>query len=199
MKNIIPLLILALTFAGCQKDSYLRLTTSEVIKELEPAFSQPQRYRYGNDTIALRLISQSSSFEATSGSESGGSLGDFDRVERERRKTVLGSDTPFFRFEFNTITTYNPAAPTRSEDAMEILMQEENAPLASLLKFQFLDSLRCSSLNCQFADTLLLDSVSYINVYSNGIDTNGPKVYINRNEKLAAFKTSGNKTYQRIK
>lgn len=192
------ILLFTMLALGCQEESFLRLAASEVIKDLEPAFASPQQYRSGGDTISLRLISQNTALENTTGFESVGSLGDFDKVERERRMLVIGSDTPFFRFEFNTLTSYNENTPTRSQDVMEVLMQEENGTKNPLLKFQFTDSLRCISASCAFADTLQLDSTAYFNVYFNGA-ASGQAVYINSSQGLAAFRTSDNKTYEKIK
>ncbi len=182
-------------FFSCKKENFLQLQTSQEILEFEPNFNNPRAYRDSTDTISIQKISENSVFEKVNAATSEiGTLGEFDYIEVEKRDFIVGTDTPFFRFRFATEVEYRPDLQRRSQDVMNIYMEEENAAENLLLTFEYAeDSLRCTTPNCVFRDSLLLDSTLFQDVYF--IEDTFPIIFINRNNGIIGFKTSDNQLF----
>lgn len=198
MRKILALVLVILSFQSCRKESFLRISSSEVIKSFVPDLSSARIFSSSEDSISITLVSQDVSYEEAPGIEAPGSLGDFDKIEVERRNLLAGVDTPFFRFSFDIVSSYFPASLSRSKDVLTVSMREEGTASIAEIQLEYIDSLKCLSPNCAFSDTLMIDSLVYLNVYYLDNDPTEPNLYLNSEQGLVGFKTTGSTIYKRL-
>ena len=201
MRRIFLLILPLFALAGCEKQNFLRLSSHEETKEYIPTYLSTKSFRSNEgDTIFMRKLSSSNYYEkstATGGDY--GNLGDLDYIEVERTKLIIGSDTPYFRINFDLVTSYNASQITNGEDRLTFILDEENNPATQKLEFSYTDTLNCLTADCAYSDTLKLQLKTFYKVYYNPRSSSSfPALYINKTKGLVGFKTSNNKIYELI-
>ncbi len=192
--------ILLVVLMACSKDNYLRLNASNFTLDYIPDYSAARQFRSNDgDTIELRQISFEEFYEkSTQDLASGGSLPDLDYVELQRRKLVIGCDTPYLRFTFDLNTRYNSNLPTRAQDELNLSFEEETGTVPVRMNLVYTDSLRCLSARCVYQDTFVLQLREFSDVYFTRRDSvSRNALYIGPNG-LVGFKTSDNRIYELI-
>ncbi len=195
--------ILALLFGviACQKDNFLQLSTSETLKNFLPDYSSDRFFASNNgDTIRMKRISGSTNFERVNAvNNARGSLPDYDYVEAEQQKLVIGSDTPYTRFNFELSTQYNPSIASRKEDFLSLTFEEESGVTNTGINLTFRDSVICLNQRCRLQDTLKLQNNTFFEVYFTPRDSvNINALYLNESSGLVGFKTSDNRIFELI-
>lgn len=199
MRKLLGLAFAVLALVACEKDSFLRLEINDASTTLLPDFNRQQRFYSPDDTVNLELITDERYFDTRNFSAGAGSTGSFDKLELERRKVIVGRDTPYVRITYLLETQYNEATATSSMDELELKLDNKSGNDSMSFRLRYLDSLQCISTSCAFTDTLVLDSVNYYNVYYLAADSTQPALYINQDQGVVGFRTSENIFYQRIK
>ncbi len=195
------IILLALVLTACSKDNFLRLSSNGSTKNLIPDFTNAKRFRSNNgDTITLRQLSLENSFEKSDRDlATGGGLPDFDYVELERSRLVVGSDTPYLRFTYDLLTSYNSALPTRAQDNLSLIFEEGAGTEAVSMNFEYTDTLLCLSERCTYQDTFVLQLREFSNVYFTRRDSiSRNALYIDESNGLIGFKTSDNRIFELI-
>lgn len=184
---------------SCSKENFLRLSSSDNIRQYIPDYSSPKRFASTTDTIVLSLQESSHYFvDGEFSLSTGGTLPDFDKVELERTTLTIGCDTPYLRFHFQLRTEYNNQLPTRSEDQLFITFEDSSGTADAGIQLNFTDSLRCVSGRCAFQDTLNILSGSFRNVYFTQRDNISRNFLYVNSSGLIGFRTSDQKTYELI-
>lgn len=120
-----------------------------------------------------------------------GSLGEADFIETQSVRAAFSLDTLNFDFNFENRYTGGEGIPTT--DFLTVIYSDNQREL-SRLELNRKDSINCLSA-CNFADTLALDSVNFLNLYF-GDTSQSENFYINKSEGLAAFEVA-HKLYKR--
>lgn len=195
---MVILLLIGLT--TCTKDSFLRLEVNGATANFFPDYTNSKSFASNSgDTISISLVDQTTYFESINpGIGNRGSLPDYDRVEIERRRLTIGSDTPFIRVSYSLDAAYSPNSITQTQDVLTVNYQDEGLTGLSL-DFNYLDSLQCLSDRCSFDDTITLLSRTFNNVYFTRRDSVSlGALYISSANGLIGFKTSGNEIFELI-
>jgi len=201
MRLLASILFSLALLLSCSKENYLQLSASESLKSFIPDYSNSRSFASNNgDTISIRKISQSNTFERLSPENTpGGSLPDYDYIEVEKSKLVIGSDSPYTRFSFELNTSYNPTSRTRKDDLLQLSFEEESGLTGTVIDLAYQDSVICANTRCQYQDTLRVQNNTFFDVYFTPRDSlTINALYLNESSGLIGFRTSDNRIFELI-
>lgn len=193
-----PFMALFLAFA-CADENFLRIPLGAQIQALAPDFSTGKRFVSNQgDSLTIAQISSSNTWERQTENLPPTSPVEYDYLLLEQQNIVLGTDTPFLRFNYNWQARYEPNSPRLGADELSVSYSQGNIEEVTL-NFNYLDSLECQSLRCNFTDTLKLLNRTYINCYFTPRDsTTVTALYLNSRKGLVGFRTSNNLIFENI-
>lgn len=201
MKKGLLFFIACITLAACADDNFIRLEVNPNISSLVPDYAQTKRFASNEgDTIELRKISSDNYYEKISADIGNlGALGQTDYIEAQRMHLVIGCDTPYLRFYFNTQAIYSAESQRLSSDKLELTFADINGPADARLTFTYTDTLICTSERCAFGDTLKLLDKSFFDAYFTSRDSISRKaLYLNARKGLVGFRGDNNKIFELI-
>jgi len=179
-----------------ENENFIRYDLSERMRSFLPR-QELQPFRIlGSDTFNLQVFRQETGFIETTIPGGQAAVLNADRLEREFITVEQGSDIPLLRFIYEAETFFDNQSPSLQRDSLRISVESPQGQRTTLLRFSFTDSLRCALPTCRFADTLLLDSVSYTNVYYNADETAG-QIFINTQNGLLQYINADSTVYLR--
>lgn len=201
MKKALLFFTACITLAACADDNFIRLEVNPNISSLLPDYSQNKRFVSNEgDTIEMRRISTDNFYEKVSADVGNlGALGATDYVEAQRRRLVIGCDTPYLRFYFDAKAIYSAESQRLSTDELKLTFEDIDGPANAQLAFAYTDTLLCTSERCAFGDTLKLLDKSFFDAYYTSRDSISRKaLYLNARKGLLGFRGDNNKIFELI-
>lgn len=191
-------LLCLVVLTGCAEKPFARYVLKSGSLEWVPDYSQPVSFRSAMDTIAMSELTSGRIFVETD-LPSPIPSGEVDKVEAEQLLYYAVTDTPLYLVEYQLISVPDASARSGSYDQITINIRDETNQSFGEIVLENRDSLLCITPGCRYADTLVIDSINYFDVYYLAEDASKPNLYINRSEGIVAFRDQQLKTYQNIK
>lgn len=194
---------LFLACSGCEKENFLRYSNSQRALKLLPTVGD-NGIRFFNlfgDTITIKVKAKSSVFEtAENVNQQVGGTDGISKLELEKNSLVLGSDTPYYRFNYSVQATQDASQGRGARDEFQLTWEDENSMSDSKLSLSISDSIRCTDTACIFNTPLSFgNGNSFTNLYftPRTVNTN-TRIFINETQGLVAFTLANGQTYQRV-
>lgn len=198
MRPLLFILISALGLISCSENSFARYRLKSGSLELIPNLNQAKNYRSSTDTLSLSLLLQGDYYQETNQASPIPSS-EVNKVEVQVYTSVATTNPLSNIIEYRLESIPSRDQANGSYDRISVILVGENDRILASLLLENQDSIKCAAPDCRYADTLMIDSVNYFEVYYLAEDPQEPNIYINRSEGVVAFKNEQQVTYQRIK